>query len=133
MKAATICQPYAHLIVLGEKPIENRTWSTAYRGPLAIHAGKSRSWLGDGDGKRYPSMAFGAIVAVADLVACLHVWSKEPWPERYAPLRDHEHTNGPWCFVLENVRRLETPIPCNGSLGLWIVPEDIASRLREAA
>ena len=45
MKALTICQPYPHLIMLGEKPVENRTWATSYRGPLAIHAGKSRQWL----------------------------------------------------------------------------------------
>jgi hypothetical protein len=49
-KALTICQPYAELIARGEKVIENRTWPTSYRGPLLIHAGKSREWLyGDGD------------------------------------------------------------------------------------
>ena len=47
MKALTICQPYAEMIANHEKPIENRTWPTSYRGPLAIHAGKSRAWLPD--------------------------------------------------------------------------------------
>lgn len=37
--ALTIRQPYAWLIVAGIKPVENRTWSTTYRGPLLIHAG----------------------------------------------------------------------------------------------
>lgn len=36
--ALTVRQPYAWLIVMGIKPIENRTWSTQYRGPLLIHA-----------------------------------------------------------------------------------------------
>ena len=36
--ALTIRQPYAWLIVQGIKPVENRTWSTNYRGPLFIHA-----------------------------------------------------------------------------------------------
>lgn len=36
--ALTIRQPYAWLIVMGIKPVENRTWSTTYRGPLLIHA-----------------------------------------------------------------------------------------------
>lgn len=36
--ALTIRQPYAWLIVAGFKPIENRTWSTTYRGRLMIHA-----------------------------------------------------------------------------------------------
>lgn len=38
MRALTIRQPFALLIVDGIKPVENRTWSTNYRGPLLIHA-----------------------------------------------------------------------------------------------
>lgn len=46
MKALTIRQPWASLIAAGVKTIETRSWSTKYRGPLAIHAGKSpRSWI----------------------------------------------------------------------------------------
>lgn len=41
MKALTIRQPWASLIALGVKHIETRSWSTRYRGPLAIHAGKA--------------------------------------------------------------------------------------------
>lgn len=119
MKALTICQPYAHLIAIGEKPIENRTWPTAYRGPLAIHAGKSREWLDEYDEARYPTMAFGAVVAVANLVACLRLEDSAPWPNRWRHLRDHEHANGPWCFLLANVRRLPTPIPARGAQGFW--------------
>jgi len=40
MKALTIRQPWASLIAAGVKTIETRSWSTSYRGPLAIHAGK---------------------------------------------------------------------------------------------
>src|SRR3546814_21116370 len=45
MKALTICQPYAELILLGLKRVENRSKPTRHRGPLLIHAGKSRDWL----------------------------------------------------------------------------------------
>lgn len=41
MKAITICQPWAGLIAVGEKIYETRSWPTKYRGPIAIHAGKS--------------------------------------------------------------------------------------------
>jgi activating signal cointegrator 1 len=34
----TLWQPWASLISLGVKSIETRSWSTQYRGPLAIHA-----------------------------------------------------------------------------------------------
>lgn len=42
MKALTIRQPWAALITSNIKTIETRTWTTKYRGPLAIHAGKRR-------------------------------------------------------------------------------------------
>src|SRR6516165_9385512 len=38
MKALSVRQPFAHLIVTGIKRIENRFWATPYRGPLLIHA-----------------------------------------------------------------------------------------------
>jgi hypothetical protein len=38
MKAITLTQPWATLVAIGEKQIETRSWSTLYRGPLAIHA-----------------------------------------------------------------------------------------------
>ena len=38
MKAITLRQPWASLVALGVKAIETRSWSTRYRGPLAIHA-----------------------------------------------------------------------------------------------
>ena len=41
MKALSIKQPWADLVVLGIKRIENRTWKSNYRGPLAIHASKT--------------------------------------------------------------------------------------------
>jgi hypothetical protein len=116
-KALTVCQPYAHLIALGVKPIENRTWETGYRGLLLIHAGKSRAWLEPEDVADYPAMAFGAVVAVAQLVACLHL--DRAWPTRWSPLQAHEHAHGPWCWILDDIRRLSEPVPVLGSQGLW--------------
>lgn len=39
--ALSVRQPWAYLIVQGIKEEEYRSWSTDYRGPLLIHAGKS--------------------------------------------------------------------------------------------
>lgn len=36
MKAISVQQPWAHLILCGEKPYEYRTWQTEYRGDLLI-------------------------------------------------------------------------------------------------
>lgn len=43
MKAITLYQPWATLIAIGAKTVETRSWSTTYRGPLAIHAAKRRA------------------------------------------------------------------------------------------
>jgi hypothetical protein len=42
MKALTILEPWASIIACGAKQIETRSWSTKYRGSIAIHAGKDQ-------------------------------------------------------------------------------------------
>lgn len=123
MRALTICQPYAHLIVIGEKRVENRLWHTRYRGPLAIHAGKSLEWMG-GE-KPPPDMAFGAIVGIADIVDCIDIFEIQigNYDEKYPWIADHKHVHGPWCFVLENVRHINVPVPWKGAQGFWNVPD----------
>lgn len=122
MKALTILQPWAELIATGQKRIENRVWSTSYRGLLAIHAGKSRSRLGDYE-PLPERMEFGAIIAVANLVDCLSI---DELRDGGAPgLEDHEFAEGPWCWVLDNVRRLDKQIPYRGAQGLFEIPDEI--------
>lgn len=118
LKALTICQPYAELIARGLKNVENRDWPTRYRGLLVIHAGKSREWMDDGDLDAYPDMSFGMIVAVAMLYDCIHI-SKMP-----ATRLHEQHVNGPWCWLLKDVRRVK-PIPYRGAQGLWELPGGI--------
>ena len=121
MKALTICQPWAWAICYRAKNVENRSWRTDYRGTLAIHAGKSRRWftgqrLNDGSPEPAPSnCVFGAIVADCELVDCVrpHELPGNAWAE------------GPWCWVLEDVRVLEFPVPCKGARGLWDMPHGL--------
>jgi hypothetical protein len=122
MKALTICQPYPHLIIAGEKFVENRTWATRYRGPLVIHAGKSKEWM-DCPVDDYPvELVFGAAVGVCRLVDCVHIsavaQSTIVFPDGVR-IADHEHTCGPWCWVLADVHELAEPVECKGSQGLW--------------
>jgi len=118
MKALTICQPWAWAIAEGIKRVENRTWPTSYRGPLAIHAGKGAQWITRGWldlrrlGHRPPDdLTFGAIVAVCDLVDCRRYGESDVFDDPFAV--------GPWCFILENVRKLAEPIPCRGRQRMW--------------
>lgn len=133
MKALTICQPYAELIMLGKKFVENRTWPTSYRGPLYIHAGKSRQWIG-GDNYGIPEseLVFGAIVGTAELVACMPIDSmrqisreQKVWNAglTIGQILDHEHAEGPVCWVLKDVHRFEYPVPYRGAQGLFDIPE----------
>lgn len=63
MKAITIWQPWASLIALGVKTIETRSWSTDYRGPLAIHAAATPAGIlglpGDCEGNQEGQWAYG--------------------------------------------------------------------------
>lgn len=145
MKALTISQPFASLIASGEKWVENRSWFCRHRGPLAIHAGKGTQYLTRTQLRRFPT---GAVVAVADVVACLLLETAREGTARAVQPREvqlleaagltleellaHEHAEGPYCIVLANVRRLAEPVPCRGKQGLWDWPA-AALRLPEPA
>jgi len=137
MKALTICQPYADLILLPEshedyKRAENRSWFGDYRGPLLIHAGKSREWLGMDDDPT--KMVFGAIIGQVECVACYHVSAIQELkiPSTFHWLKHHRHVEGPWCHIFMNPVRLEKPIPCRGALGYFAPPADILSAIATA-
>lgn len=125
MKAITISQPFASLIADGEKWVENRTWATDYRGPIAIHAGKGQQYLDAQELQEYPT---GCIVAVAILSACFHIDEihKQQFDKTvpgtwltFGQVQTHEHTEGPFCWILELVKKLDHPIVAKGQQGLW--------------
>lgn len=135
MKALTISQPYASLIADGKKWVENRVWGTPYRGPLAIHAGKGTQYLTrEQMALRYPT---GCVIAVVRLVACINIGGPREWDRAFEiylgltidDILKHEYTEGPWCWVLREVRKFDTFIPCRGAQGLWDLPADVAARV----
>lgn len=130
MRALTICQPYAELIARGIKRVENRTWATGYRGPLLIHAGKSKKFLsGDNYGIPLAEMNWGAVVAVANIEACYDIFQiqKGTLPESHEFLRAHEHCEGPYCFVLGNIRRFKNPIEARGEQGFFFIQNELVA------
>jgi hypothetical protein len=116
MKAISIQQPWAWAILHAGKRIENRSWSTRWRGPLLIHAGKAWSSSQEGD-RRYLISCFGldvpqglplgGIVGLCDLVDVITA-SPDRWFE------------GPFGWVLDNVEPLPFR-PYRGALGLFEV------------
>jgi hypothetical protein len=55
---------------LVHKRVESRTWGRTHRGPLLIHAGKSRRWLDSWDWPMPEGLVYGALIGVVDLIAC---------------------------------------------------------------
>ena len=110
MRALTIRQPWASLIICGEKDVENRTWTTRYRGPLAVHAGYRadhdlQPWQQD-IVERLNTLPRGAIIGIVDLRDIVSD-SSSRWAE-----------TGHYHWVLTNQRPIE-PVPMRGRLGLW--------------
>ncbi|MFC4006545.1 hypothetical protein ACFOY2_04890 [Nonomuraea purpurea] len=135
MKALTVRQPWAFAIAQLGKNVENRTWSTTHRGPLAIHAGAG--WAGEeaqcdvafrarrGYGSVLPArQQKSAVVAVVDVVGVCRMLDGGacdcgPWA-----IRGQSH------WRLANVRPLAQPVSCNGRLSLWDLPADVETAVR---
>lgn len=154
MKILTLTQPWATLMAIGEKRIETRGWRTKYRGPIAIHAAKGfqadncralcfrpgpiqQALARHGvESTAQLSAVTGHIVAVVDLVdiCCtdldlslmatrsLYGIPEEPRFGDYGP--------GRFAWITRDVRRLATPIPFCGSLGLRDLPAAVEAAVR---
>ena len=135
MKALSIRQPWASLIVLGFKDIENRTWATRQRGTILVHASKGMTYDEYADAIEFAMVAIrsdprnagsaktrtlrelgfafadlqrGGIIGTVDIVDCVNK-SESPW------------FVGDFGFVLSNPK----PLPFRsfkGSLGFFEVP-----------
>lgn len=128
MKALSIRQPWAWLIVNGHKDIENRVWPTQVRGPILIHAGKGMTqteyeeacaFIDSKSSLRHlnailPAPADldrGGIVGQAEITGCFKN-HPSPW------------FVGEYGFLLRNARPLPLPFrPFTGMLGFFEVPD----------
>lgn len=129
MKALSIRQPWAWLIVNGIKNIENRDWPTRFRGEFLIHASKGctsdeyddcrdlrhaihKKHTPDVPYVKIPPLAEierGGIVGIAEIADCVDQ-SESPW------------FFGRYGFVLKNVRPLPFR-PYKGALSFFEVTD----------
>jgi hypothetical protein len=144
MKVISLMQPWASLITTGAKKIETRSWSTKYRGLLAIHASKTwnlqllsmlslwhiqgglaplvgkpldltgNSWAGINE----DHLPKGFIIATCNLVDCIPT---DNFTQKQIEFEKHfgDFSTGRFGWILENVITLDKPIPAKGKLGLW--------------
>nr|MBP3680355.1 ASCH domain-containing protein [Clostridia bacterium] len=123
MKTLTIKQPWATLIIQGDKRFEFRSWKTSYRGDLLIHAGKGIDKEAMKRLKKYipEDMPLGKIIGKVKLVDCIkmspefkemllkennEIYTKSSFQENYG-------------WQVENVEVFNHPIPVKGQLSLW--------------
>ena len=123
MKVLTIKQPWASLIMQGDKRFEFRSWQTKYRGELLIHAGEGI----DKDAmkrlaKYLPeNIPLGKILGKVKLVDCIkmtpefkemllkennEIYTKSSFEENYG-------------WQLKDVEVFKEPIEAKGHLSLW--------------
>lgn len=130
-KVISLLQPWATLVVIGAKTIETRSWTTAYRGPLLIHASKGKSgaaiaampafqrYIPD-----FEALPFGAIIGEARLTDVMRVEETGLLPALLAKLTLEEqafgdYTAGRYAWILKDAAVWEEVIPARGCLGLW--------------
>lgn len=121
MKALTIKQPYASLIVNGYKEYEFRTWKTNYRGKLLIHAGLTLEPLLLNKIESYNiEYTKGAIIGEVELTDCILV--DETLDKKLRKLNPNIYANdhvNMYAWKLENIKKYDKPIYIKGKLGLW--------------
>lgn len=135
MRAITLYQPWAQLIIVGAKLIETRSWAPpqwAIGTRIAIHAGKRivefpdqpeyrefneavARLLGTNWVKEVPR---GAVVGTALLKGRRQVRTLRDLPTGNELLFG-EYGEGRWLWELDEIEAFDTPIPARGYQGLW--------------
>ncbi|MDB5200568.1 MAG: hypothetical protein JWO92_2531 [Chitinophagaceae bacterium] len=136
MKAISLLQPFASLIVIGAKKFETRSWGTRYRGPLLIHA--SKKWdtdqeqlldtfhfgtaLQNTDGKI--KLPFGSVIGKVYLASVNYtqvvVGSLSEQEKAFG-----DYTHGRYAWELKDPVQFDKPIPYKGSLSIWEFPDEL--------
>lgn len=146
MKALSLSQPWAWVVVCGGKRIENRKWAppVAMLGQeFAIHAAKS--WdqeafedLVDGEYGPIPGLpdrkelyTFGAVIGTAVLRDYLDgtMYTIDIDTHPGCPDDQRRFFFGPYGFLLDNVRPVAPAVPCRGLLNFWELPAAVLDQL----
>lgn len=118
MKCLSIRQPWAELLARGIKDVENRSWSTDYRGPFLIHAGQK---VDEEALLRYAQrgirfrLTTGAIIGAATLIDCS------------AEHRSDWHQTGKIGWYVTDAKLFAAPIPLAGQLRLFDVDDAVVA------
>ena len=116
MKALSLKQPFAELILQGKKKIELRKWNTNFRGEFLIHSSKipdKKSMKEFG----FEKLPCGFIVGKAKLID-VKKYETEEEHKKDKNLHLASSLWGNYGFILKDVKRIK-PIPAKGMLNFW--------------
>jgi hypothetical protein len=125
VKALSLTQPWASLVIAGAKRIETRSWRTEYRGLLAIHASKRLppdvAWVAREFGipeSDIQALPRGAVLGTVELV---DVRRAEDVMAQLSQLEKElgDYSPGRWAWLLKSPIVYGRPIIAHGALGLW--------------
>ena len=123
MKVLTIKQPWATLIMQGDKRFEFRSWQTKYRGELLIHAGKGIDKEAVKRLAKYlpEELPSGKILGKVELVDCIKMSSdfKKLLLNENKDIYTKSSFSENYGWQLDNVEVFKDPIPAKGKLSLW--------------
>ncbi len=150
MKMLSLWEPWATLMAIGAKRIETRSWSTPYRGWLAIQASKGGlSKINLGETLQEPAFAAalgseplspGCIVAVVKLIDCCPMEDRGCLPGVFSDYPDllnaqevafGDFAEGRWAWVTEELFRLPEPISYRAKQGLFDVDGKVVEAIRQ--
>ncbi len=123
MKVLTIKQPWATLIMQGDKRFEFRSWQTKYRGDLLIHAGKGIDKEAMKRLVKYllDEIPLGKILGKVTLVDCIRMCPefKEMLLKENSDIYTKSSFSENFGWQVENVQVFDEPIEAKGHLSLW--------------
>ena len=133
----TIRQPWAGFIMMGKKPVENRSWSHKYCGPMLIHSSQGRNFpdvpvkyykaagLSPDDLDHYrwwPEFQTGVILGVVRKCTCVFKPRAVQTPSIW-------HDRGYCWWPMLTAAMFDQPIRYRGQLGVFQAEIDLKTSL----
>lgn len=135
MKTITLWEPWASLIAAGLKEYETRGWRTHYRGPVAIHASKTKRGLRAASPELLEyctglELQFGSVVAIAELDQVVATGLEGARTVEVSAEEElaGDWSEGRWAWKLVRVAPLAMPLYVRGRQGLWTLDDELAAR-----
>jgi len=125
MKAISVRQPWADLIMQGRKTLDLRTKKVNYRGLLAIHASQS---VEKDACERFNvdpnSLTVGAVIGTVELTDVVAMSESHYHHKLDEHLSHRSYKDGLYGWLFENPKEIDEPFMFKGRQGIFEVPLD---------